>query len=222
MARLARFLGEIWGVLSVFFLLSCIGCENRENKYLPEFRVSSRTRAHSLQTYTFCFHNLHSLALSFYKNDWQTTLFRPPIWHLSLPLADGLWSFLKNIVPNTLALRCISTDYVRFCEGCESKKCKNAGCARSRARAREVQKTKIWRTQNGSRKCDSFFSKHPIKTSDVFQKTLDIFPKTWEFFSVPSEKRFLTANRNTKKAGNKGPTSLEVQLLMARIDNFQA
>ena len=60
------------------------------------------------------------------------------------------------------------------------------------------------------------------KTLDFFQKTLDIFPKTWEFFSVPSEKRFLTANRNTKKAGNKGPTSLEVQLLMARIDNFQA
>ena len=60
------------------------------------------------------------------------------------------------------------------------------------------------------------------KTWEIFRKTLDIFPKTWEFFSVPSEKRFLTANRNTKKAGNKGPTSLEVQLLMARIDNFQA
>ena len=42
------------------------------------------------------------------------------------------------------------------------------------------------------------------------------------FFSVPSERRFLTANRNTKKAGNKGPTSLEVQPLIARIDNFQA
>ena len=89
---------------------------------------------------------------------------------------------LKNGVPNTLAFHCVSVDYIRFCEGCESKKCKNAGCARSRARAREVQKTKIWRTQNGSRKCDSFFSKHPIKTSDVFQKTLDIFPKTWEVF----------------------------------------
>jgi len=53
---------------------------------------------------------------------------------------------------------------------------------RTRARAREVEKTKIWSTQNGSRKYDSFFSKHPIKTSDVFQKTLDIFPKTWEVF----------------------------------------
>ena len=60
------------------------------------------------------------------------------------------------------------------------------------------------------------------KTSEFFQKTLDIFQKTWEFFSSPSERIFLTANRNTKKAGNKGPTSLEVQPLIARIDNFQA
>ena len=43
---------------------------------------------------------------------------------------------LKNIVPNTLALRCISVDYIRFCEGCESKKCKNVGCARTRTRER--------------------------------------------------------------------------------------
>ena len=60
------------------------------------------------------------------------------------------------------------------------------------------------------------------KTSEFFQKTWEIFQKTWEFFSAPSERIFLTANRNTNKAGNKGPTSLEVQLLMARIDNFQA
>ena len=46
--------------------------------------------------------------------------------------------------------------------------------------------------------------------------------KRGSFFSAPSEKRFLTANRNTKKAGNKGPTSLEVQPLMARTDHFQA
>ena len=37
------------------------------------------------------------------------------------------------------------------------------------------------------------------KTSEIFRKTLDIFQKTWEFFSALSEKRFLTANRNTKK-----------------------
>ena len=43
---------------------------------------------------------------------------------------------LKNTVPNTLAFRCISIDYTRFCEGCESKKCKNAGCARARTRER--------------------------------------------------------------------------------------
>ena len=60
------------------------------------------------------------------------------------------------------------------------------------------------------------------KTWEIFRKTLDIFQKTWEFFFIPSERIFLTANRNTKKAGNKGPTSLEVQPLIARIDNFQA
>ena len=46
---------------------------------------------------------------------------------------------LKNAVPNTLALRCISVDYTRFCEGCESKKYKNAGCARTRTRERGVK-----------------------------------------------------------------------------------
>ena len=60
------------------------------------------------------------------------------------------------------------------------------------------------------------------KTSEFFQKTWEIFQKTWEFFSAPSERIFLTANRNTNKAGNKGPRSLEVQPLIARTDNFQA
>ena len=63
---------------------------------------------------------------------------------------------------------------------------------RTRARAREVEKTKIWSTQNGSRKYDSFFSKHLIKTSDVFQKTLDFFPKTWEVFQHISHVFFYT------------------------------
>jgi len=48
-------------------------------------------------------------------------------------------ALLKNAVPNTLALRCISVDYTRFCEGCESKKYKNAGCARTRTRERGVK-----------------------------------------------------------------------------------
>jgi hypothetical protein len=46
---------------------------------------------------------------------------------------------LKNAVPNTLALYCISVDYIRFCEGCESKKRKNAGCARTRTRERDAK-----------------------------------------------------------------------------------
>ena len=46
--------------------------------------------------------------------------------------------------------------------------------------------------------------------------------KRRSFFSVPSEGRFLTANRNTNKTGNGRAASLEVQPLMARTDHFQA
>ena len=46
--------------------------------------------------------------------------------------------------------------------------------------------------------------------------------KRGSFFSSPSERIFLTANRNTNKAGNGRAASLEVQPLIARIDNFQA
>ena len=60
------------------------------------------------------------------------------------------------------------------------------------------------------------------KTWEIFRKTLDIFQKTWEFFSAPSERRFLTANRNTNKTENGRAATLEVQPLIARIDNFQA
>ena len=59
------------------------------------------------------------------------------------------------------------------------------------------------------------------KTWEIFRKTLDFFQKTLEFFLAHSERRFLTANRNTKKAGNGSAASLEVQPLIARIDNFQ-
>ena len=48
-------------------------------------------------------------------------------------------ALLKNVVPNTLAFHCISIDYVDFCEGCESKKRKNAGCARTRTRERDAK-----------------------------------------------------------------------------------
>ena len=48
----------------------------------------------------------------------------------------GFGVLLKNAVPNILALRCVSVDYTHFCEGCESKKCKNVGCARTRTRER--------------------------------------------------------------------------------------
>ena len=39
-----------------------------------------------------------------------------------------------NFVPITLINHSLTASYSRFCEGCESKKCKNAGCARARTR----------------------------------------------------------------------------------------
>ena len=44
---------------------------------------------------------------------------------------------LKNVVPNTLALHCISGDYIEFCVGCESKQHKISvvrACAHARER----------------------------------------------------------------------------------------
>ena len=47
--------------------------------------------------------------------------------------------------------------------------------------------------------------------------------KRGSFFSVPSDEKIShSKQKHKKKQENKGPTSLEVQLLMARIDNFQA
>jgi len=96
-----------------------------------------------------------------------------------------------------------------------------------------------------------FLSELSQKTSEFFQKTWELSQKNvgafskkrwtfskkrgrfsekrWtfskkrgSFFSSPSERIFLTANRNTNKAGNGRAASLEVQPLIARIDNFQA
>ena len=66
------------------------------------------------------------------------------------------------------------------------------------------------------------FSTYFPLPSEFFQKTWEIFQKTWEFFSAPSERIFLTANRNTNKTENGRAATLEVQPLIARIDHFQA
>ena len=60
------------------------------------------------------------------------------------------------------------------------------------------------------------------KSRTFLQKRGRFSKKRRSFFSVPSERRFLTANRNSKKAGNGRAASIEVQPSMARIDNFQA
>ena len=74
---------------------------------------------------------------------------------------------LKNIVPNTIASLCISAHYIEFCEGCESKKCKNAGCARTCTRERGAKEEDLEHVKWFS-EVRIFISKHPIKTSDVF------------------------------------------------------
>ena len=43
-----------------------------------------------------------------------------------------------NTVPNTAVIDCEIACYDRICEGCESKKCKTAGCACTRARERAL------------------------------------------------------------------------------------
>ena len=43
-----------------------------------------------------------------------------------------------NTVPDTLVINCEIDCYDRICEGCESKKCKTAGCACTRARVRAL------------------------------------------------------------------------------------
>ena len=93
----------------------------------------------------------------------------------------GFGAHLKNAVPNTLAFRCISIDYVGFCEGCESKKCKIQG-VRARARAREVQKTKIWSGTKYSSEVRFILLQASNKNIGRFPKNVGHFPKTWEVF----------------------------------------
>ena len=89
---------------------------------------------------------------------------------------------LKNIVPNTLALRCISVDYTRFCEGCESKKCKNAGCARTRTRERGV-KDEDWEHQKCFSEVRIILLQASNKNIGRFPKNVGLFPKNVGDFS---------------------------------------
>ena len=53
---------------------------------------------------------------------------------LFLPFPALYHCNFTNVVPNTLINSSLTASYSQFCEGCESKKCKIAGCARARTR----------------------------------------------------------------------------------------
>ena len=89
---------------------------------------------------------------------------------------------LKNAVPNTLALCCISVRYIRFCEGCESKKCKNAGCARTRTRERGG-KDEDWEHQKCFSEVRIILLQASNKNIGRFPKNVGLFPKNVGDFS---------------------------------------
>ena len=73
-------------------------------------------------------------------------------------------------------------------------------------------------SQSPRQKRPTFSKKSPT----FLEKRWTFSEKRGSFFSIPSERRFLTSDRNTNKAGNGRAASLEVQPLIARIDHFQA
>jgi len=88
---------------------------------------------------------------------------------------------LKNAVPNTLAWRCISVDYIHFCEGCESKKCKNVGCARTRTRERGG-KDEDRETIKSSSEMRFILLQASNKNIGRFPKNVGLFPKNVRHF----------------------------------------
>ena len=90
-------------------------------------------------------------------------------------------TLLKNIVPNTLAFHCISVDYNDFCEGCESKKCKNAGCARTRTRERGA-KDEDREMIKSSSEMRFILLQASNKNIGRFPKNVGLFPKNVQHF----------------------------------------
>ena len=77
--------------------------------------------------------------------------------------------------------------YERFCEGCESKKCKTAGCARICARVKEPshrvkREEKIWMREKDKsvRAVGDKIVRVISKNVGEKRKTSEIFQKTWE------------------------------------------
>ena len=111
----------------------------------------------------------------------------------------GFGTHLKNAVPNTLAFRCISVDCVDFCEGCESKKCKNLGCARTRTRARGGKDENLVHSKWFS-EVRFILLQASNKNIGHFPKNVGSFSKNVGSFSVYLPRFFFTPRYTTSKA----------------------
>ena len=103
------------------------------------------TRAHSLQTCTFCFHNLHAkrhysslsfLMLRFFQCSMRAFL-RAFLGLFSPSRDEKQFRVLKNVRKKCVS-RCGWGSCNEICEGCESKKSKISVCTRMRAREKGV------------------------------------------------------------------------------------
>lgn len=127
------------------------------------------TRAHSLATLHFCFHNLHINeplhATSFLRRSCSLEKFNVEISILNTLI---FCQVLKNVRKASVSV-CVIVHYREVCEGCESKKVK---ISITYARARDIMTKKRiakgckWRnvTNHGHEK----MSEEPQKISHVF------------------------------------------------------
>ena len=102
---------------------------------------------------------------------------------------------LKNGVPNTLAFHCVSVDYTRFCEGCESKKCNFAGCARTRTRERGGKDENLVHSK--------WFSEVRFILLQASNKNTGRFPKNVRHFPKNVGDFFKNVGDNLKNVGDK-------------------
>ena len=122
----------------------------------------------------------------------------------------GFGTLLKNTVPNTFAFHCVSVDYIDFCEGCESKKRKNAGCARTRTRERGAKDENLEHSK--------WFSEVRFILLQAPNKNIGLFPKNvGDFFkNVGSFSK--NVGDNCKNVGDK---FMNVRLsLLALLDKL--
>ena len=134
------------------------------------------TRAHSLATLHFCFHNLHINeplhVTSFLRRSCSLEKFNVEITILNTLI---FCQFLKNVRKVSISV-CVIVYYNEICEDCESKKVKipiTYARARNVMTKKRIAKGCKWRniTNHGHEK----MSEKPQKNSHVFQKTWEIF-----------------------------------------------